>query len=110
MEKLITRDPATGQVLRELDMTPVEALPEIFARARAAQARWATTTPKQRAQHLLQLKEVLINRTDELIDLLMHENGKPRLEALANELVAPPPGGGGGVGHHGRSAEHKSDD
>lgn len=87
MSKLISRNPATGAVLRELDVTPRESLSEIFARARDAQRLWAQKSLKDRASVLLDIRETLISQADELIETLVQENGKPRLEALANEVT-----------------------
>src|SRR4051812_38009647 len=87
MPQLISRNPATGEILKELEMTPVHELPTIFERARAAQMKWAAVSPKKRAFYLIQLRETLINHVDELADLISKENGKPRFEAMANELL-----------------------
>lgn len=87
MSKLICRNPATGETLREIDTTPIESLPEVFARARQAQQIWAQRRPKERASVLLDLREGLISQADEFVEILVKENGKPRLEALANEVV-----------------------
>jgi acyl-CoA reductase-like NAD-dependent aldehyde dehydrogenase len=83
---LISRNPATGETIKELEMTPLESLPAIFARAREAQVAWGALAPKKRAFYLLLLRETLINRVDEIAELISKENGKPRFEAMANEL------------------------
>ncbi len=86
--KIVSRDPATGEILAELDATPASELPHIFARAREAQAKWAALSVKKRANHLRQLREVMINRADEIATLISRENGKPRFESLAAEVFA----------------------
>lgn len=87
MAQLISRNPATGETLRELEMTPISDLPRIFEQARAAQVKWAALSPKKRARYLIYLREALLNHVDELADLISRENGKPRFEAMANELI-----------------------
>lgn len=87
VETLTSRDPATGEILREIPLTPIEALPAIFQKARAAQSIWAMTPLKQRAQLLIQLREALVNHVDDITDLIVRENGKPRFEAMAHELI-----------------------
>lgn len=87
MATIISRNPATGQVLRELESTPPETLPAIFERARAAQTHWANLTPRRRAAKLLLLRETILNRADALAELIAQENGKPRFEAMINELL-----------------------
>jgi acyl-CoA reductase-like NAD-dependent aldehyde dehydrogenase len=87
MAQLISRNPATGETIQTLEMTPISDLPRMFERARAAQAQWSALTPKKRARQLLNLRETLINHVDELADLISRENGKPRFEAMVNELL-----------------------
>jgi acyl-CoA reductase-like NAD-dependent aldehyde dehydrogenase len=87
MAVLISRNPATGEVLKELEMTPVSDLPRLFDQARAAQAQWAALSHKKRARYLIHLREALLNHVDEIADLISRENGKPRFEAMANELL-----------------------
>ena len=87
MEKLISRNPATGEPLVELPATPLDSLPSVFATARRAQREWATLSVKKRCNVLLQLRETLLNRADDVIEVLSKENGKPAAEALMNEVV-----------------------
>ena len=87
MSLLTSHDPATGATIREIETTPATELPAIFARARAAQAVWGALPLHKRAAALLQLRETLINQADTLTELIARENGKPRVEALANELL-----------------------
>src|SRR5438045_193655 len=86
MAKLQSKNPATGELLEELDITPPEELPAVFARAAIAQKAWAALPVKKRARYLLQLREVLINHVDDLVETISKENGKPKFEALMNEL------------------------
>ena len=54
---------------------------DAFARARKAQVSWAATTIDQRAAALLRLHDLLLDRQDELIDLVVWESGKARKDA-----------------------------
>ncbi len=87
MEKLITKNPSTGEILAELDQTPVESLEKTFLRAKDAQTRWSVESPRRRASVLLELREVLIDQADAVSELISRENGKPRFEALSNEVL-----------------------
>jgi succinate-semialdehyde dehydrogenase/glutarate-semialdehyde dehydrogenase len=87
MGTLASINPATGQTIRELTTTDLAELPAIFARAREAQQRWAALPVKQRARTLLYIREAILNRVDDLVDLISQENGKPRFEAMSNELL-----------------------
>ncbi|HUP57973.1 MAG TPA: aldehyde dehydrogenase family protein, partial [Bdellovibrionota bacterium] len=87
MGTLISRNPATGETIQELETTRPEDLPAIFERARAAQVQWAALTPKKRARYLFQLRETLLNQVDSISETIAEENGKPKFEAMANELL-----------------------
>jgi succinate-semialdehyde dehydrogenase/glutarate-semialdehyde dehydrogenase len=88
MNTISSKNPATGQLIEEVELTPIESIPEIFSRARSAQKYWANISLKKRSAYLIQLREVLIQRADELIDLISSENGKPHFEAMTNEIIA----------------------
>ncbi|MCC7440118.1 MAG: aldehyde dehydrogenase family protein [Bdellovibrionales bacterium] len=84
--KLQVRDPATGELLRELEITPIDLLPVMYVRAREAQSHWSRLSLHARARKLLDLRETVLNHADELIDLISRENGKPRMEALSCDI------------------------
>jgi succinate-semialdehyde dehydrogenase/glutarate-semialdehyde dehydrogenase len=88
MELLPVRNPSTGEVLREIPQTETVDLDEVFRRAAAAQRYWNTVSVKDRAKALLDLRETMIRRLDELSELISNENGKPRFEAMVNEIFA----------------------
>ncbi len=85
-EQLVTRNPATGEVLATLNCTPVSELTHLFERAKAAQEKWALLSRSTRSKYLLDLRETLIQRVDEISELISKENGKPKIEALSAEL------------------------
>ena len=87
MEKLLSRNPKTGAVLKEIPKTAIGDLPQIFDKAKKAQILWSKLTVKQRAKKLLHLREVLVRRVDEIAEVIHQENGKPVFEALTCELL-----------------------
>jgi acyl-CoA reductase-like NAD-dependent aldehyde dehydrogenase len=79
-------DPATGETLGHFEKTPPALLPEIVARARAAQATWSKTPIATRAAQLKILRERILSSRDALADAIIHESGKPRAEALFADI------------------------
>ncbi len=73
--------------MAEIPSTRPEALPEIFKKAQDAQKIWGQISLKQRARTLKNLSETLLNNLDSVIDIIHRENGKPKIEALSNDLV-----------------------
>jgi succinate-semialdehyde dehydrogenase/glutarate-semialdehyde dehydrogenase len=80
-------NPATGAPLGEVpDMTAADVNAAIAA-ARAAQRAWAQVPIEQRCKRVLRFAEVLMERAEEVIDLLVAEGGKTRQEALGMEVI-----------------------
>ncbi|BDZ58760.1 hypothetical protein GCM10025872_24170 [Barrientosiimonas endolithica] len=80
-------DPATGQVIASVaDATPADGRRALDA-AVAAQADFARTTPRERADLLLRAHELLMERQDDLALLMTLEMGKPLAEARARSLM-----------------------
>ncbi len=87
MAKLTSRNPATNEIIQEIEVTHAEHLPEIFQRAHAAQIHWATFPIRKRSEFLIHLRETLLNHVDDLVTLISEENGKPNYEAMVNEIL-----------------------
>jgi acyl-CoA reductase-like NAD-dependent aldehyde dehydrogenase len=80
-------NPATGERLGTVPVTgpgEVQAVVEAVAKV---QPFWAQLTLLDRARYLERAAQVLIDETDEIRDLIVREQGKPRNEALSMELL-----------------------
>lgn len=74
-------DPATGQELaRVADASPADGQ-RALAAAHAAQAGWAATAPRERAEILRRAFELVTARADDLALLMTLEMGKPLAES-----------------------------
>lgn len=73
--------PVGGAPLAHLPVSSEDDVAEAFERARRAQAAWAGTSLDERAAALLRLHDLLLDRQDELIDLVVWESGKARKDA-----------------------------
>ena len=85
--EIISTNPAT---LEELGRVPVMSAAEVLqalARARKAQSAWAALSYKTRGEYMLRAKDLLVERQDEISDLIAREVGKPALEAMAGEVL-----------------------
>lgn len=79
--------PATGEKLGRVTLTSPEDVRAMVERAKEAQVRWAALSVKERARHLLTMREKLVENADRLVDVLVRECGKPRQEALLHEVT-----------------------
>jgi succinate-semialdehyde dehydrogenase/glutarate-semialdehyde dehydrogenase len=85
--RIVSINPGNGAVLGEVaDQGPDEVRAAV-ARARAAQVAWATHSVAERAAKVRRFAEVLMARAEEVIDLIVREGGKTRVEALGTEVV-----------------------
>lgn len=84
--KINNSGPASGAPLPPVAVATVGDVRDAVARARRAQRNWAALSFRARKRALLRVRDVLYDHTDELIDLLMRQNGKPRFEALHEVL------------------------
>lgn len=70
-------NPATGEVVGSVPLTPVGAIPGIVAKARAASKAWGAMAAEERADILRPAGQVLMDRSEELGKMLSREQGKP---------------------------------
>ena len=69
--------PIGGAPLGHVPQSGPTDVAEAFARARHAQAAWAATSVDERAAALLRLHDLLLDRQDELIDLVSGRRARP---------------------------------
>jgi acyl-CoA reductase-like NAD-dependent aldehyde dehydrogenase len=86
VDSLPSINPATGEALGYFEKTPATALPQIVARARAAQAAWGRVPIGQRCAQLRDLRDRIMSSRDVLADAVVAESGKPRVEALFADI------------------------
>ena len=79
---LESTNPATGEVVGRVPVTPVSDIARLVARARAAQPAWNQLGMAGRAQLLLDAARGMAERADQLGRLLTAEMGKPLAEAV----------------------------
>lgn len=83
MECLKSYDPATGEVVGEVPLTPVSEIPTIIARARAAQPAWDALGLEGRAELLKKTQAIFQERVKEHGELITTEMGKPIKEGVS---------------------------
>lgn len=84
---LTVRSPRDGSVLSEVPKTPVTEIPDLLAKARAAQQTWAATPMRERVQRMRAIRNRWAEKGLELAAVLMKEGGKSEAEALTSEVL-----------------------
>ena len=84
------RTPLNGAPLAHIPQSTAADVNEAFARARKAQVAWARTSIDERAQAMLRLHDLILDRQDEIIDLVVWESGKARKSAFLRNSPSRP--------------------
>lgn len=79
--------PATGEILGQVPIATVDDVKRTVARARKAQAAWSVLPIAERCARLLRFRDALVERAEEIVDIVSRECGKPRTDALGHELM-----------------------
>lgn len=80
-------NPATRDEVGEIVVSTADEVAEAVRRACAAQPGWAARLVEERADIIRRAVGVLVARRDEIVATVQAETGKPRVEALAVEIV-----------------------
>src|SRR3954449_3985527 len=87
MATIPVENPATGATIREVELTPPAAVPDVVARARAAQPAWEALGYAGRGKLLKRAQKWLLDHADEVADTIVAETGKAREDALLVEVA-----------------------
>ncbi len=85
--RIASVNPATGEVLREIECASAAGVYAAVARARAAQPAWAELGVRRRIAVLREFQEKLHARKSEIAAAITREAGKPVVEALVTEVL-----------------------
>lgn len=83
------RCPFTDTPLGRLPLADAGAVAEAFRRAASAQRSWAGVAPAERARPFRRFHDLVLDRRDEILDILQLETGKTRRHAFEELLDIP---------------------
>jgi acyl-CoA reductase-like NAD-dependent aldehyde dehydrogenase len=69
------------------DTASSDDVPEVVAKARAAQPAWGALTADERARRIAPLKDRVLERAEAIARVVREEVGKPEVEALLGEVL-----------------------
>jgi acyl-CoA reductase-like NAD-dependent aldehyde dehydrogenase len=87
MGMLTARDPATGAKLGEVEEVAPEAIAGLVAGAAKVQPLWALLQVRDRARYMRRMAQATIDEYDGLLERIAREQGRPRAEVAALELL-----------------------
>jgi acyl-CoA reductase-like NAD-dependent aldehyde dehydrogenase len=85
--RIVSLNPATGEVLREIECAGELEVSRAVERARAAQPAWAELGIRRRIEILRNFQAGLYARKSEIAAVITREAGKPVAEALVTEVL-----------------------
>ncbi len=83
------KSPVTLESIGQFEAASAEEVQAAVDRARKAQREWATRSFDERAKVLWSIVDGLVERQDEIVDLVVKETGKALNEAISMEVLAP---------------------
>lgn len=81
-------DPRSGEVIGQVPVHTAEEVQAAVGRAREAFTVWSQLKVSQRIEHLLVVRDLMLDRSDEILDVICAETGKLEAEAVSSELLA----------------------
>ncbi|MGD8192065.1 aldehyde dehydrogenase family protein [Brevibacillus ginsengisoli] len=79
--------PATLQVIAEIEETPIEAVPEMFAQAREAFGSWSALSLRERIHYLRRLRLYMADHMEEIVQTISNDTGKVKVDALVADIL-----------------------
>jgi succinate-semialdehyde dehydrogenase/glutarate-semialdehyde dehydrogenase len=80
-------NPATGELVGSVATITPDQVQAVVDEVGRVQPAWAELSLADRARYMRRAAEVLVGEVDEIAELLVREQGKPRAEAYSMELV-----------------------
>lgn len=87
VSRIASVNPATGEVLGELDSAGPTEVRAAVARARAVQPEWNAWGIRNRIEVLRRFQQILLSRKTDIARRITQEAGKPQVEALVTEVL-----------------------
>lgn len=81
--RLVNKNPATGEVISKVKCTTPEELEEIVVKAKASQREWRKKSAEERIEILKDCVKELAASSESFVKLIVEEMGKPIKEAKA---------------------------
>ena len=85
--QLESLNPATGELVGAVSVTAPEDVQGVVDAVASVQPAWARLTLEERGAVLKRVAQVVLEESDEIRDLIVREQGKPRNEAFAMEIL-----------------------
>jgi succinate-semialdehyde dehydrogenase/glutarate-semialdehyde dehydrogenase len=86
--RLQLSSPVTLEPIGEIEVQTAEDAQSAVEAARKAQPAWGALPFEARSRHMTRALETLLERQDEIVEVVVRESGKPRTEAIMMAIFA----------------------
>jgi acyl-CoA reductase-like NAD-dependent aldehyde dehydrogenase len=86
-EEIVSHNPSNGEVIGHVVLMNAADVAAVVRRARSAQPAWGALSYGERASYVLRARELVLEQTEEIANLISRETGKPPVEAISMEIV-----------------------
>lgn len=87
VSRISSVNPATGEVMGQLDCAGPDEVHSAVSRAHAAQIEWAALGIRKRIEIIRRFQQALLSRKDDIARRITQEAGKPLVESLLTEVL-----------------------
>ena len=87
VRQLESFNPATGEIVGAVSITAPEDVQSVVDAVAEVQPAWGALTLEERGRVLERAAQVVLEEDDDIRDLIVREQGKPRAEAFAMEVL-----------------------
>jgi acyl-CoA reductase-like NAD-dependent aldehyde dehydrogenase len=81
------RDPRTGEVIAHVPVHGPDEVQAAVDRARIAFAAWSGLPYAERMEHLLAVRDLILDRAERIVEVVCQETGKLEAEAVSTEIL-----------------------
>jgi acyl-CoA reductase-like NAD-dependent aldehyde dehydrogenase len=86
-DQLESFNPASGELVGAVPITAPEDVQRVVDAVAALQPSWAALSLEERGAYLARAAQIVLEESDEIRDLIVREQGKPRNEAFSMEIL-----------------------
>lgn len=87
VQKMSVLAPATGEVIAEIEETPVHEVPLYYQQARKAFRNWSGLAITERVGYLRRLKQLMVDEMDEIAKIISDDTGKVLTESIVADIM-----------------------
>lgn len=87
MNKTISKNPATNEILGEYEIDSIEKLKLMISNAKSSQKEWEKISVNERSKKVLRIRNYLVDNSEKIAEIISKDNGKTKIDALATEVL-----------------------